>query len=172
MSNYRNTILLLKKDFSLIAILFAGILFIPAAAYKINYLAFTSFLIGFTAFDLLGFKHTLDFRDGVPRIAYRIVQTSFQIIFTALIYVLFGWQTAAACLIAWWFTACDVLYYLLGKYPFPPKDYPITWLNWSVLGVIRLIVPSAFGRFKINTLSFIIAAVIGTLTGIVIILYL
>lgn len=165
MSDILSFRILIKKDYSLHAIIMSAALLALSFFYAGKYFAYASFVIGFSAFDVLGFRHVLDGRDGVPRAAYRFVQTSFQIIFIIFLYTYFGWQVAAASLVAWWFCLCDLLFYYFSKIPL---DSHYTWLNWSALGFIKLFKPS----FRIGKFAFVVSALLGNILAMCIIYYL
>lgn len=165
MSDILSFRILIKKDLSVFAIVITAVLLGLSIFFNNKYCAYASFVIGFSAFDVLGFRHVLDYRGGAARAAYRFVQTSFQLIFTLFLYTHFGWQVAAASTLAWWFCLCDLLFYPLSKIPL---DSNYTWLNWSVFSIIKLFKPS----FKIGKTAFVASALLGNVLAICIIYFL
>jgi hypothetical protein len=150
-------ILLFKKDYSFAGTLVSAILLTASIAFKSPFLGYLFFIFAFTSFDVLGFLRVLQAQDGVPRAAYRVVQTSFQIMLMLVIYLLFGWKLVLACFIAWWFTVCDLLFHPMAKVELPEGE--INYLNWSVLGLVKL------SGTVIDTEWFLLASVLGFCAG-------
>lgn len=159
-------ILLFRKDYSFAGVLVSAVLLGASVVFKSPFLAYLFFIIAFTSFDVLGFLRVLQAQDGVPRAAYRVIQTMSQISLFLVIYLLFGWKATLASFVAWWFTTCDLLFHFIAKVELPDGDEEINYLNWSALGLVKL-----SGNI-INTEWFLFASVVGFLAGGAIVLWL
>jgi len=109
--------------------------------------------LGFTLFDLWRFPI---YRND-PNIfwKYRIPQ---QTLLQVVLYVLawwYGWNTALACFIFWWFGGCDCWFYFLGdswlkrEYNFWATEN-FAWMDWTPVGIFQYISKWEFSRDKIR----------------------
>lgn len=96
-----------------------------------------SFLIIFNAFDILGYYIAMNAEVGLQKNiqlpAYRIMQTSFQVVCLLLIGIVGGIIPVVLCLILHWFGWQDILFYAILKIPLPNAW---NWLGWTPIGLI------------------------------------
>lgn len=145
--------------------------FIPIALCLVEILIWHTALIGlvffillFATLDVVGFVNLTANRDqeiSVGRIAYRIVQTTIQILLLTIVGVLCGWWAVGASALAWWFCNSDLLFYILQN---DHSDLGIyTWLEgWSVFAILKkLNIRATKKNFeRVALIGFIIAAAI------------
>lgn len=144
------------------ALLVLGIAFM-AAAYVIPQpiTVYLGYICLFTAFDVFGFTRT-DHSKGTA--AYRIIQFMFQAALTAYVFEWQGFWTALACTIAWWFLACDVLFYwALGV-----KVTAFTWFRESPVIAFYTIL---LGRSEAPALAVKLSAFVGFATGLLLTIF-
>jgi hypothetical protein len=130
------------QDYSCIAFIMSFIGFCVCYYLKNTVGLYGSAVILFSAFDVLGFFYILTrYQSEQPsnfaefNIAYRLMQTVFQI-FLAFIMLLISPIVAACFILTWWFGACDALFYILLKQQFIGYQN-MTWLWWSLPGIIH-----------------------------------
>lgn len=134
-----------------------------------HFLIVISFIILFTAFDVVGWGLAIHRQNRVNdltiRIPYRIMQNTFMYLFWLYIWSVFGFWTMIAALIPWWFGACDVLFYLILNEPLFNVHYD--WMEgWSVHWAIKKLAPTYECRLK----YFILLSVIGLIIAFAILL--
>ncbi|GEM_PF-4704104 len=138
----------------LVLILGAGMLFLSwSSAHLI------AFIFIYTAYDVLGFR---DIDQGRGSEEYRIIQGMFKIAILAVVGFLTGWLTVAACVVAWYLLACDVLYYWCIATPL--DDF--TWFLGSPVPFVYNVV------FKVPAPAWAvrISAIVGTIIGLFLII--
>lgn len=101
-----------------------------------------SFLIIFNAFDILGYHIAMNseigLQNNIQLPAYRIMQTSFQILCLILIGIVGGIIPVIGCVLLHWFGWQDILFYFVLKIPLP-KAW--NWLGWTPIGLIAKVKP-------------------------------
>ena len=98
------------------------------------------YVVGFSVFDVFGFTASTNNvpegdgkQDNIFR--YRIIQLMMQTFMTVLVWNYCGWSVALAATVAWFFTTCDKLFYIIQKSKYT-GDYP--WLeSWSVFSLLK-----------------------------------
>jgi hypothetical protein len=90
----------------------------------------------FTGIDLLGYAYLVNNEDTdgsrasqVQEMAYRLIQLTVQIKLINLSMTSAGIFAAVSWTALWWFGVCDLLYYVLGKYPLHSGEW--NWLWWT-----------------------------------------
>jgi len=107
----------------------------------VNFFAFLIQTIGFTFFDLWGFPIHNEGRWQW----YRYAQTAVQWVSYGLVWWLFNWSDALACLVFWWLGGCDVLYYFIGRSILKRNHQSFWdesgwyWLAWTPLGIVQYV---------------------------------
>lgn len=111
-------------------ILLGGILFMIGT----HVTGVLGFVMLFSAFDVVGFWHA-DARRGSA--GYRILQAIFQVVLTYALAQHCGMVTAIGATIAWYFLACDVLFYWALEIKLTSFDWfhssPVVFLFQRVL---------------------------------------
>lgn len=107
-----------------------------------HWLMYLCFLIGFSVFDVIGFTNAVyntvaGYQDG-KEIQYRIIQVMMQISLLANVFLLSNWKVTLCCIGAWWFTACDKLFYKILR---AQDEGYYHWLEswWSVFFLLKRI---------------------------------
>lgn len=134
--------------------LIVGILVLVASfilsMYSIPYTWPLAFFLLFTFFDVIGFSRLIAENERIveplitqnPEIAllldrntaaYRILQTSFHIIFLLMIFGMAGWKVALAAELLHWFGACELFYYWLVDHKLPENW---DWVSWTAFGTL------------------------------------
>lgn len=95
--------------------------------------------IGFSVFDLIGFTIATEGLDDTTSakktVLYRVIQVFTQLVMYALVWKSCGLIATLACAVAWWFTVCDKLFYVIGKSDYK-GNYP--WLEgWSLFFILK-----------------------------------
>ncbi len=146
----------MKRDLTLWSLVPAAVLLALTLITGVPVIGLLFFVLTFTAFDVLGFDLTKRDPDpSVLRTEYRIAQVIFQFVALALVLSACGWVALLAAALAWWFTACDRLYYVMMLEPDYGGRY--TWLEgWSVFWVLNRLGVEAWQK------SFNIVSVVGT----------
>src|ERR1039457_3460921 len=128
-----------NKDWTLKAFIPAAICLLDMFIFHTPLCGMLFFVLIFTILDIIGFVN-LSARDNqndgmnTPRIAYRIVQTTLQVLLCCLVVSLCGFWAMLGGMVAWWFGVCDYLFYVLQN---DHNDYtPYPWLNWSAAGIL------------------------------------
>ncbi|MCZ7556869.1 MAG: hypothetical protein M5R41_10760 [Bacteroidia bacterium] len=70
--------------------------------------------------------------------AYRILQVTFQIILTLMVFYAAGKRAAVAALLTWWGGLCDLLYYAMTMRALPPSW---DWMWFTPLGMFIEVLP-------------------------------
>jgi hypothetical protein len=133
------------------------------------------FILLFTMYDAVGWGTGIHWpgrwHDRLSVAPYRLIQHAFMISLVVNTGLLFGWRCAAAGLIAWWFGACDVLFYPLLRQPLPvrgPDDRPyhFHWMErWSAHRVVRWMARGAGLSYACRRPQLVAGALLGLLTG-------
>lgn len=158
MSKITDTLKLIFNDKllnMLIEPILCGILFIVLGiAYSLPWMLYAGAVLTFTMFDILGFKLLLTkvvlTEYKTSNVAYRIIQTMFQILLGAYIYTFF--PIVALCyLLTWWFGTCDHFFYVFSEEDF--TGYRLTWLWWTFPGILfsifdKVVTPRWFTIFS------------------------
>ena len=149
-----------QKDSALKVLIPAILCLIEIELWHTPVVGLLFFVLVFTSMDIVGFIN-LTARDtalSVPRVSYRILMVTLQAVLIALVVSLTNISAGVACLIAWWFTACDWLFYVLQN---DWNDYsPYPWLSWSVFGILnRIGIPTTKTSFPIVAIIGLAAAV-------------
>ena len=148
-----------QKDSALKALIPAILCLIEIELWHTPVVGLLFFVLVFTSMDIIGFIN-LTARDtvlSVPRVSYRILMVTFQACLIALVVSLTNVSAGIACLIAWWFTMCDWLFYVLqGDWTYGNRylTYP-----WSVFGILnRIGIPTTKTSFAIVAILGLAAA--------------
>ena len=143
--------LLLCSDYGIGAAFTGIVAVIVGKLRRQNLLGFVGCILVFTAFDLLGYKYAIEAagRAGPALMAYRIMQFLFQFILIVL-FLPSSVNVAIGFTFVWWTGGCDILYYLIGRYPLPES---MSWLSWTLPGLVVNGTNNIMGTsFAINTL--------------------
>jgi phosphatidylglycerophosphatase A len=126
----------------------------------------------FSCFDCYGYKYiltrfqTTDIRElhyDEYNAAYRIVQTTFQIVL-ALFLATFNFWLASFFVLSWWFGLCDFLFYvLLKEFNYMYNATNMSWLWWTPFGMLsqnlrngKVLMASSIAIFILSVLSIIL----------------
>lgn len=91
--------------------------------------------VAFTGFDLTFFPFTHDYEKWLP--VYRVAQGLVQTGLYYWAFTLSGWTAPVASFIIWWTGGCDILYYLMGNFPW--HFGPWYWLWWTPAGLVEFL---------------------------------
>jgi len=141
---------LLYSDYGIAAAFIGFVLVVAGKLYRHNLAGFLGCILIFTAFDLLGYKYAIEAagRAGLALMAYRIMQFLFQFILIVL-FLPSSRNVAIGFTLVWWTGGCDILYYLIGNYPFSET---MSWLSWTFPGLVITAANQLMGtKFVINT---------------------
>jgi len=133
------------------------------------------FVLGFALFDAVGWGTGVHWprrwHDRVSVLPYRVIQHLFLASLALNVGLLFGWRAAAAGVVAWWFGACDLLFYLLLRLSPPArnadgKPFRYVWMErWSVHAPVRLVFRAARVAYECRKPHFVGGALLGLLAG-------
>jgi hypothetical protein len=133
------------------------------------------FVLGFALFDAVGWGTGVHWprrwHDRVSVLPYRVIQHLFLASLALNVGLLFGWRAAAAGVVAWWFGACDLLFYLLLRLPPPARNadgqpFHYGWMErWSVHAPVWLLLRIAGVSYACRRTHFVVGALLGLLAG-------
>lgn len=133
------------------------------------------FVLGFALFDAVGWGTGVHWpkrwHDRMSVLPYRVIQHLFLASLALNVGLLFGWRAAAAGLVAWWFGACDLLFYLLLRLTPPArnadgKPFHYVWMErWSVHAPMRVLLPIVRIQYACRRPHFVTGALLGLLAG-------
>lgn len=152
---------LMLSDFSALTLTIATVLYlghilslfssVPVAIYGLSVLIFA-------AYDRLSYHHVLQYKEGKPRTAYRIIQHLFLAIIGAVLWTLSPIATIFF-VVSWWMGVTDAMYYVLGKeWKFIDYEdmYWLWWMPWTWFNI-----PKTGRNLAVTAFITAIASVIG-----------
>lgn len=147
----------------------------PLSPWAHSLLGMACFLVLFASFDAIGWGTGVHWprrwHDRVSVAPYRIIQHLFMASLALNVGLIFGWRAAVAGLVAWWFGACDLLFYPLLRLSPPArnadgKPFHYSWMErWSVHAPVRLLLRAAGVPYACHRAHFLTAALLGLLAG-------
>lgn len=133
--------LIASRDYCIHALAGAFLLLTSAVLWRNAVVSALFATTAFTVFDLIGYKWLCDQGDRKDLVPYyRMMQVMFQAVLYLTVWLLAGWQAAAASALIWWTGGCDLLYYWIGFYKLFSSAW--TWLWWTPVGLV----PYLLGR--------------------------
>lgn len=151
------------SDYSYVVFVLSAVSLIVSIFSGLTPILLSSILL-FSSMDAIGYFHLVWGGDqSVPAnnqdsrlISYRFIQTVFQALISAILYLNGGISYVLAFNIMWWFGVCDMLYYLLLKQDFTRYD-DMFWLWWTPAGILK-----SLGILKtVSGITMIIQSIIG-----------
>jgi len=120
---------------------------IACLAWAQPFVAALSSVVLFGAMDAIGYYRVGEFfgenRPQDKLVYYRILQTVFQHLITAVLFIAFGWQIAGLYLLMWWFGVADIVYYIILRQSYLQYG-SMFWLWWTPLGITMNILNRAW----------------------------
>ena len=146
-----------------------GIIFNTPVSYAV------AALLLFSVFDVYGHnylvkcieymcdgKDSLEYKLANP--AYRVIQVMFQIVLSALLYFMSGFEALALFILSWWLGQCDWLYYSILNIDYRAYNN-MAWLSWTPYGIVLKLMKKPIKGYWL-TLGFVTSLVILTLAAI------
>jgi len=143
----------------------------PLPAWAHPLLGMALFVVVFTLFDAVGWGTGVHWprrwHDRVSVAPYRILQHLFLASLALNVGLLFGWRAAAGGLLAWWFGACDALFYPLLRLVPPARradgqPYHYVWMeSWSVHAPVKLLLRALGRAYACRRPHFVAGALLG-----------
>lgn len=172
MQKLKDAILIFSSDYSFIALIcaFTGLLFFDNLSPNVARLVVMfSAIVMLSALDAIIFNkilvsHNAGHNDETNQqlTTYRMLQGTIQIFVFVSVFIISGTLSALLCIILWWLGVCDLLFYILllqTNYMFAERN--MTWLWWTIPGLITRIFGGQFGG-KALTLTSIAGIIITT----------
>jgi hypothetical protein len=137
-----------------------------------GWMAIASMILTYVIFDLIGHEAVPEDENHVklikPLQSYRILQFMFSIALIVNMTVLYSVFLMIKVIVLWWFGLCDLLYYLIGRYPLKKNDgtsIEWDWMGWTPWGIIKR------KRKYLTSREIVIQAILGTVIVIILTIF-